>query len=72
LLEEFTSQKLLGMTDDITKNKALFTKVDKRNETLCVSLSYGRGFELRSCWSRARRFTSANIDPYACIVLLRE
>src|SRR5262249_49946670 len=32
----------------------------------------GRGFELRSCWSRARRFTSANIDPYACIVLLRE
>src|SRR5262249_21970453 len=45
-----TSQKLLGTTDDINKNKALFTKVDKKNETLCVSLRYGRGFELRS-WS---------------------
>ena len=43
-MEEFTNQKLLGMTDDTTKNKALFIKVDKRNETLGVSLSYGRGF----------------------------
>jgi len=29
-VEEFTSQKLLGMMDDINKNKALFTAACKR------------------------------------------
>jgi hypothetical protein len=37
-VEDFTNQKLLGMTDDITKNKALLIKVDKRTEALGVSL----------------------------------
>jgi len=30
LVEEFASQKLLGMMDDINKNKALFTGACRR------------------------------------------
>jgi uncharacterized protein YbjT (DUF2867 family) len=37
LVEKLTGQKPLGMMDYITKNKALFIKVEKKNEALSVS-----------------------------------
>ena len=37
LVEKLTGQKPLGMMDYITKNKALFSKVEKKNEALSAS-----------------------------------